>query len=54
MKRFGFKEFLIVSAFGFNVASIISHAANIPIWATLIMSTALLGSAVLLIMGEEE
>jgi len=54
MKRLVFKDFLIVSAFGFNVATIISHIFNIPFWATLIMSTGLLGSAVVMIMGEEE
>lgn len=54
MKQFGFKDFLVVCAFGLNVASMISYAMNISIWATLIMSTGVLAAAVLLIMGNEE
>jgi hypothetical protein len=54
MKQLKIKDFLIVGAFSFNIASIISYMANVLIWGSLIMTTIFLGSALVLIMEEEE
>ena len=54
MKRLGNKDILVVSAFGFNVATIISCVFNISFWVTLFASTVFLGLAVIRITEEEE
>jgi len=54
MRRLGFKDLLVVSAFGFNIATYISYILNILFWFTLSASTGCLCLAVILIMEEEE
>ena len=54
MKRLGFKDFLVISAFGFNIATYISYLLGILFWFTLSASTGFLLLAVILTMEEEE
>lgn len=52
MRYLKLKDFLVASAFSFNIATIISYIMNIPFLASLFLSTIFLGLAVYILIME--